>query len=57
MGNAVNSPTRVVTTEVSAASIDGSRVDLQFAVRDTGLGIPVEKQGLIFEPFRQAEAI
>ena len=56
MGNAVKfTDTGSVTTEVSAASIDGSRVDLQFAVRDSGLGIPVEKQGLIFEPFRQAE--
>jgi PAS domain S-box-containing protein len=56
MGNAVKfTDAGSVTTEVSAASIDGSRVDLQFAVRDTGLGIPVEKQGLIFEPFRQAE--
>jgi CheY-like chemotaxis protein/nitrogen-specific signal transduction histidine kinase len=57
MGNAVKfTEAGSVTTEVSAASIDGSRVDLQFAVRDTGIGIPVEKQGLIFEPFRQAES-
>ena len=56
MGNAVKfTDAGSVTTEVSAASIDGSRVDLQFAVRDSGLGIPAEKQGLIFEPFRQAE--
>jgi PAS domain S-box-containing protein len=56
MGNAVKfTEVGSVTTEVSAASFDGSRVGLQFAVRDTGIGIPVEKQGLIFEPFRQAE--
>jgi CheY-like chemotaxis protein/nitrogen-specific signal transduction histidine kinase len=56
MGNAVKfTAAGSVTTEVSAASVDGCRVDLRFAVRDTGIGIPVEKQRLIFEPFRQAE--
>ena len=56
MGNAVKFTSEgSVTTEVSAAAFDGCRVELQFAVRDTGIGVPPEKQGFIFEPFRQAE--
>jgi PAS domain S-box-containing protein len=56
MGNAVKFTSEgSVTTEVSGVSFEGCGVELEFAVSDTGIGVPPEKQGLIFEPFRQAE--
>nr|WP_256124026.1 ATP-binding protein [Paenibacillus chitinolyticus] len=35
---------------------NGSRMILQFRVRDTGIGIPVEKRNRLFQPFTQVDS-
>ncbi len=44
-----------VVLEVKELSRDAQHAMLEFSVRDTGPGIPFEKQGHLFQPFNQAD--
>ena len=57
VGNAVKfTPQGEVTLQVSLVSATAITSVLRFAVRDTGIGIPADKQALIFQQFTQADA-
>ena len=56
-GNAIKFTERgEVTVHVGAPERNGSEVKLQVSVRDTGIGIPVEKQDRLFRAFEQADS-
>jgi signal transduction histidine kinase len=44
-----------VALEVRLARATGSRAEILFAVRDTGIGIPPERQAAVFESFTQVD--
>jgi two-component system sensor histidine kinase/response regulator len=44
-----------VTVRASVVAEDDQRVTVRFAVIDTGIGIPREKQGALFSPFTQVD--
>ena len=57
VGNAIKFTSRgEVVLDVALKSQNDAGVMLQFTVADTGIGIPKDKQGLIFEAFTQADS-
>ncbi|MEW6501649.1 MAG: response regulator [Thermodesulfobacteriota bacterium] len=56
IGNAIKfTDVGEVVVEVGRESEDDNEITLAFAVRDSGIGIPIHKQRLIFESFAQVD--
>ena len=57
VGNALKFTNRgEIVVAVTVETLDETQVELHFIVSDTGIGIPAEKQQLIFEAFSQADS-
>jgi PAS domain S-box-containing protein len=56
VGNAIKfTDAGEVVVNISAQSVNHRSAELHFAIRDTGIGIPAEKQAMIFDAFSQAD--
>jgi len=56
IGNAIKFTDRgSIDVEAGVDRTDDSEITLKFSVQDTGIGIPADKKGFIFEAFRQAD--
>jgi len=57
VGNSIKFTDRgQIEIKVAQLTREQNRVQLRFSVRDTGIGVPKEKQKAIFEPFVQADS-
>ncbi|NJK61010.1 MAG: GAF domain-containing protein [Oscillatoriales cyanobacterium SM2_1_8] len=57
IGNAIKfTPDGAVQVHVHPVELGSEQVVLRFEVQDTGIGIPAEVQGKLFQPFTQADA-
>lgn len=45
-----------VSVSLSSLMLEGSSCEIHFAIRDTGIGIPRDKAGRLFQPFSQVDA-
>ena len=56
LGNAVKFTEQgEIVLRVDVETDDEKEAEIHFSVRDTGIGIPEEKQGLLFQPFEQVD--
>ncbi len=57
VGNALKfTPAGAVRIAVACRAVTDDRVELSFAISDTGIGIPLDKQAVIFDRFTQVDA-
>lgn len=57
LGNAVKFTDKgEVVVEISARVLSGNNYEAHFAIKDTGIGIPEERIGQLFQPFSQVDA-
>ncbi len=57
VGNAIKFTERGgIDVDIACGRREGQHLEVEFRVRDTGIGIPFEKQALIFDAFTQADS-
>jgi two-component system, sensor histidine kinase and response regulator len=57
VGNAIKFTERGgIDVDIGCGHREGQSLEVEFRVRDTGIGIPFEKQALIFDAFTQADS-